>query len=70
MAEAKLAGYVGKILRVDLSKKKISEEKLDEGTLKKWVGGVAWQQNIFMKKSPRGWGGQTPGTGSSLLQVP
>ncbi len=38
MADTKLAGYVGKILRVDLSEKKIWEEKLDEGTLKKWVG--------------------------------
>ena len=33
-------GYVGKILRVDLSKGKMATEDLDETTLKKWVGGV------------------------------
>ena len=41
MADAKIPGYVGKMLRVDLGSKKMSEEKLDEPTLKKWVGG-AW----------------------------
>ena len=32
-------GYVGKILRVDLSRRTTSTEELDEVTLKKWVGG-------------------------------
>jgi aldehyde:ferredoxin oxidoreductase len=40
MANQKLAGYVGKVLRVNLSKGNLSEESLNEGTLKKWVGGV------------------------------
>ena len=35
-----LGGYMGKILRVDLTEKKISEEKLDGGTLTKYTGGV------------------------------
>jgi aldehyde:ferredoxin oxidoreductase len=33
-------GYVGKILRVDLSRERTWTEDLDEATLKKWVGGV------------------------------
>jgi len=40
MAHFKVPGYVGKMLRVDLSKKRIREEELDERMLKKWVGGV------------------------------
>ena len=54
MAGAKLAGYVGKILRVDLSKKKIREEKLDEGTLKKWVGGVGLAAKYLYEEVPPG----------------
>ncbi|MGQ9694258.1 MAG: aldehyde ferredoxin oxidoreductase family protein [Thermodesulfobacteriota bacterium] len=40
MMKFHIPGYVGKILRVDLTKKKTSEENLDEATLRKWVGGV------------------------------
>jgi len=40
MANFRVPGYVGKMLRVDLSKKRIREEGLNEGFLKKWVGGV------------------------------
>jgi aldehyde:ferredoxin oxidoreductase len=35
-----VGGYMGKILRVDLSQKRIWEESLDEKVLRKWVGGV------------------------------
>jgi aldehyde:ferredoxin oxidoreductase len=54
MGELKLAGYVGKILRVDLSKKKILEEKLDEGILKKWVGGVGLAAKYLYDEVPPG----------------
>ncbi len=54
MADAKLAGYLGKILRADLSKKKIWEEKLDEGTLKKWVGGVGLAAKYLYEEVPPG----------------
>ena len=33
-------GYAGTILRVDLTNETVSEEVLDEATLRKWVGGV------------------------------
>ena len=33
-------GYTKKILRVDLTKKKIIEEKVDEATLRKYLGGT------------------------------
>ncbi len=33
-------GYLGKMLRVDLSKGGTTVEALDEAILKKWVGGV------------------------------
>ena len=54
MDDAKVAGYAGKILRVDLSKKKISEEKLDEGTIKKWVGGVGLAAKYLYEEVPPG----------------
>ncbi len=55
MADSKLPGYVGKILRVDLSEKKIWEEKLDERTLKNgWRGWLGRQ--ISLRRSPPGSG--------------
>ena len=38
---AELNGYAGKILRVDLTSEKITEEELDEATLRKYVGGTS-----------------------------
>ena len=35
----KLGGYMGKILRVDLTDERLTEEKVDEATLRKFVGG-------------------------------
>ena len=35
-----LYGYHGKILRIDLTNEKVTEDKLDEATLRKWVGGT------------------------------
>ncbi|MEM2922646.1 MAG: aldehyde ferredoxin oxidoreductase N-terminal domain-containing protein, partial [Candidatus Bathyarchaeia archaeon] len=34
-------GYAGKILRVNLTDEKLTDEVLDESTLRKWVGGTA-----------------------------
>jgi aldehyde:ferredoxin oxidoreductase len=54
MANLKAIGYVGKILRVDLSKKRTWEEDLDEGTAKKWVGGVGLGAKILYQEVPPG----------------
>ncbi len=54
MADFKVPGYVGKMLRVDLSNQKIQEENLDEGTLKKWVGGVGLAAKILYEEVPPG----------------
>jgi aldehyde:ferredoxin oxidoreductase len=54
MADEKIPGYVGKILRVDLSSKKVSEEKLDEPTLKKWVGGAGLAAKYLYDEVPPG----------------
>lgn len=35
-------GYAGKILRVDLTNERVSEEVLDDDALRKWVGGVGF----------------------------
>ena len=35
---AKLGGYMGKMLRVDLSKELITEEKVDKAILRNYVG--------------------------------
>ena len=47
-------GYVGKILRVDLSKGSIWTEDLDEATIKKWVGGVGFGAKYLYDEVPPG----------------
>ena len=61
MAGSKLPGYVGKILRVNLSTKKMKEENLDETTLKKWVGGVGLAAKYLYDEVPPGveWNGSS-----------
>jgi aldehyde:ferredoxin oxidoreductase len=54
MPNLRAIGYVGKILRVDLTKKRIWEEDLDEGTVKKWVGGVGLGCKILYAEVPPG----------------
>lgn len=50
----KLCGYAGKILRVDLSENKTWSEDLDEGTLRKWVGGVGLGAKYLYEEVPPG----------------
>ena len=40
MTDNRVYGYAGSILRVDLSSGSISEEKLDEATLRLYLGGT------------------------------
>ena len=44
---AKLYGYAGTFLRVDLTTGKITEEALDEKTARKWVGGTGFGTKIL-----------------------
>ncbi len=41
-----LYGYTGKLLRVDLTKEKITEEKLDEETARKYLGEMGTQVTL------------------------
>ena len=45
-------GYAGKILRVDLTTEQMSEEVLDEATLRKWVGGVGFGAKYLYEEVP------------------
>ncbi|MCX8173705.1 MAG: aldehyde ferredoxin oxidoreductase family protein [Thermoplasmata archaeon] len=47
-------GYNGKILRVDLSRENIKEEKLDEKFLRKFMGGTALGAHYLMKETKKG----------------
>jgi len=58
-----MGGYVGKILRVDLTSERISEEILDIETLRKYVGGTALAPNISMKRCLRASNGPILRTG-------
>jgi len=49
-----ICGYVGKILRVDLTSEYITEEVLDEATLRKWVGGVGFGAKYLYDEVPSG----------------
>lgn len=47
-------GYAGKILRVDLSNERITEEILPEAELKKWVGGTGFGAKYLYDEVPPG----------------
>ena len=49
-----LNGYAGKILRVNLTTGKMSEEKLDEATLRKYVGGTSLGAKYLWDEIPAG----------------
>lgn len=48
------SGYMGKILRVDLSREKISEESPDEETLRKYIGGTGLGVKYLYEEVPPG----------------
>ncbi len=50
----KTGGYMGKILRVDLSKEQITEERLPEATLRQYVGGTGLGVKIMYDEVPAG----------------
>ncbi len=49
-----LNGYMGKILRVDLSKGEIKEEELPDAILKKYVGGTGIGARYLYDEVPPG----------------
>ncbi|MFC2070331.1 aldehyde ferredoxin oxidoreductase family protein [Chloroflexota bacterium] len=54
MASETAGGYMGKILRVDLSREQISEESLDNETLRKYVGGAGLGAKYLNEEVPPG----------------
>jgi aldehyde:ferredoxin oxidoreductase len=50
----KINGYVGRLLRVDLSRNTIQKEELEEELLKKWVGGVGLGARYLYDEVPPG----------------
>ncbi len=54
MAEKVTCGYMGKILRVDLSSEKISVESLDNATCRKYVGGTGMGTKYLYEEVPPG----------------
>ncbi len=51
---AELGGYMSKILRVDLTEELITEEKLPEATLRKYIGGTGLGVKIMYDEVPAG----------------
>ena len=51
---AKLYGYAGKLLRVDLTNEKITDEKLDEATARKYIGGTGIGAKYLYEEVPAG----------------
>lgn len=58
---ANIKGYAGKLLRVDLTNQKITEEPYDESTLRKYIGGTALGAKILYEEVPPGVGWSDPG---------
>lgn len=49
-----IGGYVGKILRVNLSTGEMAEESLEPAFVRKWVGGVGFGARILYEEVPPG----------------
>ena len=47
-----LYGYAGKLLRVDLTRGRISEEALDEETARKYIGGTGLGAKVLYEEVP------------------
>ena len=54
MKQTKTYGYLGKMLRVDLTKETIDSETLDEATLRKYVGGTSLGARFLYDEVPPG----------------
>ncbi|MFH1650993.1 MAG: aldehyde ferredoxin oxidoreductase N-terminal domain-containing protein [Chloroflexota bacterium] len=54
MAKKQIFGYAGKILRVDLTNERLTDETLDEAALKKWVGGAGLGARYLYDEVPPG----------------
>jgi aldehyde:ferredoxin oxidoreductase len=54
MAAKAMSGYMGKILRVDLSREQISEESPDGVTLRKYIGGTGLGVKYLYEEVPPG----------------
>ncbi len=64
-----IGGYMGRILRVDLTNERISEEVLDGETLRNTSEVPRWAQSISTKKYHRESNGPIPKTGSCFSLV-
>ena len=60
MTDKTVFGYMGKILRVDLSEKTVQKEKIDESTLQKYVGGVSLGAKYLLEEIQPGVGWSSP----------
>jgi aldehyde:ferredoxin oxidoreductase len=54
MAETTIGGYMGKILRVDLTSERLSEESPDIETLRKYIGGTGLGTKYLYEEVPPG----------------
>lgn len=57
---AKTGGYMGRVLRVDLSRGRISDESLDAATLRKYIGGIGLGTKYLYEEVPPGVGWSDP----------
>ena len=50
----KLGGYMGRMLRVDLTTERLTDEQIDEATLRKYLGGTGLGAKIMYDEVPAG----------------
>ena len=60
MSSSQVGGYTGKILRVDLSRDRISSETTDEPTMRKYIGGAGMGAKVLYDEVPPGVGWDDP----------
>ena len=53
-AKMSIGGYIGKILRVDLTQERTSVEELDRSFIEKWIGGAGFGAKYLYEEVPAG----------------
>ncbi|MBU2053372.1 MAG: aldehyde ferredoxin oxidoreductase, partial [Proteobacteria bacterium] len=56
-----IGGYLGKILRINLTKHEVNSEELDERSIEKWIGGVGIGAKYLYDEVPAGVQWSDPG---------
>jgi aldehyde:ferredoxin oxidoreductase len=70
MSERLPSGYAGRVMHVDLSSGRVTSERLDAATLRRWIGGTGLGTKYLMEMVPPGMSWDDPGNPVILASGP